>query len=282
MILLKRNQIDDKKWNTCVQNAINPRIYGLTWYLDSVCDNWLGITNEQYDFVFPVPLSKKWGIIPWVAQPPFCQQLGLFAQKPIPYETIFSKLRSFPKVQLHFNPAFPLNLPLKRNSLLNLNAPYEKIYQNYSSLRKRELKKIQKQNIQLKYNENIPQSLNFWINQWKTQHFFQPKWGIILKNLIQNAKKNQRLMLLAAYHNQNIIGTSLFLLDFQRIIYLGGTTNQKGVNTLMFDFIIQNFANKITYLDFEGSCISSIQQFYETWGNLQYEYFFFYQRYGWF
>ncbi|GIV44116.1 MAG: hypothetical protein KatS3mg035_1239 [Bacteroidia bacterium] len=91
MIRLKRSQINDDLWNECVKNAKNPRIYALTWYLDSVCEEWYGITNANYDFVFPVPIAWKWGIIPWVAQPPFCQQLGVFFFSKYQFKAHFKK-----------------------------------------------------------------------------------------------------------------------------------------------------------------------------------------------
>ncbi len=272
MIRLKRNQIKDDLWNQCVEKSENPRIYALTWYLDSVCEYWYGITNENYDFVFPVPISKKWGFIPWVAQPPFCQQLGCFSTQNIDLKILINKIGYYPKIHLNLH-AFS-NYPaseIKKNSLLNLQYSYETLYQNYSDLRKRELKKIQKLSYSLKINQNIEDALAFWFEQWEKKDFFQNSWKIIIKKLVYNSLQRNKLYLLTVYHQNQIVGVSLFLLDFHRVIYLGGSIKEKGVNTLMFDFMIQNFVEKVQYLDFEGSNIQTIQKFYESWGKIEFE-----------
>ncbi len=272
MIRLKRNQINEDLWNQCVEQSMNPRIYALTWYLDSVCDNWYGLTNENYDFVFPVPISKKWGFIPWVAQPPFCQQLGCFSMQNIDLKVLIDKIAFYPRIHLNLH-AFSnfFTTEIKKNSLLNLQSPYQTLRQNYSELRKRELKKIQKLSYQLQVNHNLEESLTFWFEQWEKKDFFQKAWKNVIKKLVYNAFQLNRLYLLTAYHNHQITGVSLFLLDFHRVIYLGGAFTENGVNSFMFDYIIQNFAEKVQYLDFEGSSIPSIQKFYESWGKIEYE-----------
>lgn len=272
MICLKRSQINDVLWNECIKRSKNPRIYALTWYLDSVCEEWYGITNADYDFVFPVPIARKWKFIPWVAQPPFCQQLGAFSSQDIDLKPLLKKIGFYPKIHLHIHALsqYPAN-EFKKNSLLNLELPYSTLSKAYSDLRRRELKKILKVNVQVKINHNLKESLGFWIDQWKTKSFFQASWGSILKKLVAQAEQQKRLYFLSAHQENKIVGVSLFLLDFQRVLYLGGTSIEKGVNTLMFDFVIQNFAEKVQYLDFEGSSIESIQRFYESWGNLEWE-----------
>jgi hypothetical protein len=279
MYLLKRNQIDENLWNKCVENALNSRIYGLTWYLDSVCEEWRGLTDEHYSFVFPIPISRKWRLIPWVAQPPFCQQLGIFSSQTIDYKPIFKKLSKYIKVHLCFTPSLQLSyLPQKRNSLLCLHYPYEHLFANFNSLRKRELKYAKKQNWYYSLNEGWENKLDFWLSQWKKKTFFQKKWEHYLFRLVKNAYHAKKLHFLSIHQEEKIIGVGLFLLDFDRIIYLGGTAMEKGVTTLIFDLVIRQFAFQVKYLDFEGSSISGVQKFYESFGSLEYEFYPFYEK----
>ena len=37
---VKRKDLDLNKYDACINNAINSRIYGYSWYLDIVADNW--------------------------------------------------------------------------------------------------------------------------------------------------------------------------------------------------------------------------------------------------
>ena len=77
---IKRKDINDEAWNRCIDTSINPKIYGLTWWLDAVCDEWEGLVVNDYDAVVPVPIKNYW-LFKKVFQPPFTQQLGLFTSQ---------------------------------------------------------------------------------------------------------------------------------------------------------------------------------------------------------
>ena len=51
---IKNININREKWDDCVSNSVNSRVYGLSWYLDIVCKNWDGIVIDDYEIVFPV------------------------------------------------------------------------------------------------------------------------------------------------------------------------------------------------------------------------------------
>ena len=42
---IKNKNINRLKWDNCVSNSKNYRIYGLSWYLDVVCKNWDAIVS---------------------------------------------------------------------------------------------------------------------------------------------------------------------------------------------------------------------------------------------
>ena len=52
--LIRRNNIDISKWNTCIERSINRRIYACSWYLDMVSNNWEAVVYGDYELVFPV------------------------------------------------------------------------------------------------------------------------------------------------------------------------------------------------------------------------------------
>ena len=37
---VKRNELDIEKYNACVENSLQSRVYGFSWYLDIVADHW--------------------------------------------------------------------------------------------------------------------------------------------------------------------------------------------------------------------------------------------------
>jgi hypothetical protein len=77
--LLKRNEINDNKWNSCVSNSANGFLYSYSWYLDCFADKWFGIVSNDYEAVMAIPFKKKLGI-PYVYLPSLIPHLGLIGE----------------------------------------------------------------------------------------------------------------------------------------------------------------------------------------------------------
>jgi len=82
---VKREDLEVTKYNDCIENSIQSRIYAFSWYLDIVADNWDVLVEDDYTAVMPVPWKQKY-FIKYVTQPFFCQQLGVFATHKISKE----------------------------------------------------------------------------------------------------------------------------------------------------------------------------------------------------
>ena len=86
---IEHNDIEFEKWDACVTKSFNRLIYGFSWFLDIVCDDWDALVLNDYEAVFPLPKRKKWGI-EYIYQPYFCQQLGVFSKKKVPIESFLN------------------------------------------------------------------------------------------------------------------------------------------------------------------------------------------------
>ena len=75
---VKRNQIDEEKYNNCIATSLQSRMYAYSWYLDIVADNWNVLVLDDYEAVMPLPFHKKF-LISYISQPFFTQQLGVFS-----------------------------------------------------------------------------------------------------------------------------------------------------------------------------------------------------------
>ena len=105
--ILKRNLVDDAKWNLTISQAVNSLPYAYTWYLDALCSRWVAVVVGDYEFVMPLPIGRKWGLL-YVYQPLFCQQLGVFYRR-----------HSDAMIELLLNTA------LKKFVFVNLNVNYD-------------------------------------------------------------------------------------------------------------------------------------------------------------
>ena len=101
----------------CVANSFNRLIYGFSWYLNVVCDDWDALVYNDYEAVFPLPKRKKWGI-DYIYQPFFCQQLGVFSQKEVAIESF---LNCIPK-QIKY---LELNVGSSNSFVVKENSNYE-------------------------------------------------------------------------------------------------------------------------------------------------------------
>jgi hypothetical protein len=59
---VKRKDLDLNKYDACINNAINSRIYGYSWYLDIVADNWDVLVLNDYEALMPLPWRQKYFI----------------------------------------------------------------------------------------------------------------------------------------------------------------------------------------------------------------------------
>ena len=52
-------ELDFDKWDTCIAQAEHSLIYGFSWYLDAICDDWDGLVMNDYEAVFLCPNGKR-------------------------------------------------------------------------------------------------------------------------------------------------------------------------------------------------------------------------------
>ncbi|MDP3354122.1 MAG: hypothetical protein Q8S44_10335, partial [Flavobacteriaceae bacterium] len=59
---VKRQNLDIEKYDTCIDRALNSRIYAYSWYLDIVADHWDALILNDYEAVMPLPWRSKYFI----------------------------------------------------------------------------------------------------------------------------------------------------------------------------------------------------------------------------
>src|SRR5436190_22577275 len=70
--------IEKTKWDRCMDNAVNGLVYGYSFYLDAMADNWDALVMGDYEAVMPLTWKKKYGIH-YLCQPFLTPQLGIFS-----------------------------------------------------------------------------------------------------------------------------------------------------------------------------------------------------------
>ncbi|MEZ4983774.1 MAG: hypothetical protein R2795_01845 [Saprospiraceae bacterium] len=80
--LLRREEIDKTKWNSCIHYAFNGNIFGYMWYLDAMARDWDALVMDDYAAVLPLPrVAGRWGRTR-IQQPPLTRELAIYAIDP--------------------------------------------------------------------------------------------------------------------------------------------------------------------------------------------------------
>lgn len=282
--LVEREEIEEAKWNGCVHYANNSKIYAYTWYLDNVAEHWCGLVEGDYQSVFPLVWNQKIFGIKQLYQPLLCQQLGLFSVHVRSKKRIEAFLNAIPKefkyIHIHLNDRNQqvkkiedLAIVDKPNYLLNLNKPYEVLAKNYSSNVKRNIKKAGKSNLFLSTNikpEKLVEAVK--ISQEKKgnkmpDYLFHSAHRIIYNCLHRGLGG----LYTANDKDDETLHAAIFMMysGASMINLLNVTTDEgreSGAMHYLLDYIIQSNANKPKIIDFEGSSITGIARFYESFG----------------
>ncbi len=267
---IKRENIDVIKYDNCITNSLQSRVYAYSWYLDIVADNWDVLVLDDYQAVIPIPWKKKY-FVRYITQPSFCQQLGVFSINGISKNLFIEMLNNIPKkyvkVSLNFNAdniSIP-NVEPKKNYVLKLNNTFQNLFKSFSKGRKHAVRVGEKKDLELKgisILELIAIKEKFYphINFNKS----------ILKRLVDVALSHNKGFILGVFKDDALLGGGFFLKSNHRIIYLFSSFNEQGRKLQAASFLIGNvikqYENSNYLLDFEGGSIPNIGSFFKSFG----------------
>lgn len=281
--LVERADIEAPKWNGCVHYAANSKIYGYTWYLDNVAENWVGLVEGDYQSVFPLVWNDKMFKIKQLYQPFLCQQLGVFTVNVRSKERIRQFLNAIPPEfkywDLAMNDGNEQVLKLeeyqsiqKDNYHLYLNKTYEELYANYSKNIKRNLKKAADANLYLTGNLK-PETFVAEVKKAQLLKGIHHPEGLYhaAHRIIYNCLHRGKGIITAAYNTQKELCAAIFFMfDGAALINLLNVTTEAGrevgAMAYLLDATIKREADRHKYIDFEGSSIPGIARFYQSFG----------------
>src|SRR5580704_17484148 len=148
---LRRYEIDTLRWDQCISESNNGLIYAHSFYLDHMAKQWDALVLGNYEAVMPLTWGKKWRI-PYLYQPAFVQQLGIFSRKNLD-ESFFTPFIEATKNRFHFAEIFlnsqnPIEGTVKRsNYVLDMHRDYAQIRFGYKEDLIENLKRLKKLNL---------------------------------------------------------------------------------------------------------------------------------------
>ena len=268
---LTHQLIDFERWDQIVSSSSNGLVYANSWFLNIVSPGWEALVTDDYEYIFPIPMKKKYNF-PYIVQPIFTQQLGVFSNSSIDIQIVkkfIQKITLF-SYEINLNECnFSNEFEHLPNYVLNLNAPY---LTTYNAISKNTLRNIDKaQRYELKIEAIEPEHfINFYCsshNQYQSNDFKT------LTKLVYEGFRRDVFRSLAVRNNTGeIIAAVVYSVFKNRITFLIPVSTKEGKEKssmfLIVNELIKLFAGKNFLLDFEGSKNEGVARFYKGFGAL--------------
>lgn len=274
---LTQKEIDHKKWDAAVDRAVNGQSYAYSWYLDCVAENWDALVSNDYAYIMPLPWNAKWLGVKQIYQPIFMQQLGVFGKEKADARVIQAFLTAIPSefkyILTHLNEQnlvenltdFTINP--RRNMLLDLSEKHEILHANFRKSLRQRIRKGKKE-LSFAINKTSPEELVGYYKKHLNHKVGLPdstyqKVLTLMKTALSLKKGN----IYSAHFADGSFATGIFFAEsHNRMVQLFGPSVPEGkkVNAKHFllDAIIEHFAESGVILDFEGSEIPPIAEFF--------------------
>ena len=277
---LRNQDVDRKKWDACINNALQNLPYAYSWYLDAVAENWDGLVYGNYEAVMPLVWLRKYGI-PCMYQPFYCQQLGVFSNSTIAVDVMAAfhdmAASKFPYIDANLHTAHSAVaknylLGEKKNLLLALDKPYTVLSKSFSANHKRNMAKAAKAGLVFSTEVHMPELKAFYISSInrKSEKWFTPKAELLFDKLMDALVLHDKAKICAAKCDGRIVAAMVIVPQGKRMISIINASNDegkaKGASHFVHANVIEHWAEKDYLLDFEGSSIPSIARFYEGFG----------------
>lgn len=285
ILFLSRNKVDISKYNTCIEQSNQTTIYAYSWYLDIVSDDWGVLVLGDYKAVMPIPLMRSIRNFYFkkIAQPPFCQQLGLFYSEEISGDIVLKFLEMFYDKKpnsYQFNAKNLIKNKLfevsnRKNYELELKDSYELLKKNYSKNLVRNIKKAT--NNELKIVANVGSNIFIEMKTANKKHQIKQRNLRKMKLLIDELIARNFGEIYGVQCGTELIATAVISKNKERIVHLFSASSEigkkMGAIPYLFDFLIQENCGSNFVFDFEGGSIPSIARFNKSFGAKSVDYF---------
>lgn len=274
---LTHDTIDFEKWDQCIYEAYNGLPYALSWYLNIVSPNWEALVADDYNYVLPIPIKRKFKLA-YIVQPMLTQQLGVFAYKPVTPEILRLFIQKLPSYsyELNFNTYNKIDgAKVMPNYLLDMSPEFTELKNGFSKNTRRNIEKAEKLGHKIIQPLAIDQFLHFYESIDKN---YISVGTYMLQQLIKAGSKRDVINICGVKNTENELIAALCCIHFKnRITCLLPISNEAGKSAsamfLLINYIIRNHAGKPYILDFEGSAIDGIARFYKGFGAVNQPYY---------
>jgi hypothetical protein len=265
---INHSELDKQRWDTLITLKNPDAIFSLSWYMDAISDNWYVFVDEEFSKGIALATKKK-GIFSTVFTPNFSrysQFIGDFSKED--YNSLLKEIEKFSNASISFDKRF---LNLKFGEKVFQKSSGFQLQPSTSSQAIRAKKKAISLNYSIKNDWNSPlfyQLLDSELGERDAQYLLKNLFP--LKKLIEKATEEKKLVIFGIYLEQQFLGACLGIQTESTLLYLKGICSEEakknGAMHFLFDHIQAHCRQNGLSLDFGGSNIPGIRQFFMCYG----------------
>jgi len=280
---LRRQDLDEDRWNATVAADPTALPYGFTWWLDAATNGqWQAFVIDDYRLVLPLPCRSFFGRFTQVQRAPFTQQSGPFGDlQKGDLTALTAALSRFRSAQLPLSERFTraqlpsqLNFRPRTNLVLNLSPAYADIKGAYHRALKRKLRKYN--SVQLSSSE--PELIiDLYRESVGSKAGLKPRHYRRIRSLMEAALRHQAGLLIRADDpEEGLLAAGFFPFYRDRLINQFVASSPIGYQfegmARLLDALVQAYRGPGRVLDFEGSDIPGVATFFRSFGPEEREY----------
>lgn len=274
---VSRAELNVEKYNKCIKDSLQSRIFAFSWYLDIACGTWGVLVLNDYEAVMPIPWNKK-HTMKYVYPPLWVLELGVFSLKEIKTEPFIEVLLShFKFVELRLNTDNKIDeinnqRIIKTMQWMSITEGYDYTFSKYRKDRKKDLNKASSFGLKEVWEDDAENLITLFKNNiGKRDQNIKGKDYKNLRSLINICLKKKKGEILAVYDDkERLVASAFFLLHNNTVTILVSSTDlenrKNGANTFLIDRAIWRYQQKYTIFNFGGSSIQTIANYFKSFG----------------
>ena len=283
---LKREEVDETRWDECIFRNANGLIYAQSIYLDTMADNWDALVIGDYEAVMPLPRRKKWGIS-YYYKPAFIQQLGIVGEVlPQTYGEIMNHLFrniKYGSLQLNYSntgmSAFGETASLI-NMIIDLSGDYDTIKSEYAADVRNYSKKALRERMIYVRSADVGEAIEVFRQHYgkRINSVKENDYSRFTALSVQLMRGEMAFVRKVVGEDGTLLAVALFLKDNKRIYNMINASTamgrEKKANYYLLDEVIREFSGNPLIFDMEGSDLEGVRNFYRKFGGRDQPYFY--------
>ncbi|HLN21655.1 MAG TPA: hypothetical protein VK213_11235 [Bacteroidales bacterium] len=284
----KNNEIDREQWDNCIRNSGCLKPYPYSWFLDIMAPGWEALVDDDYDSVFPLPVSDRFGFRR-IVTPAFLQQLGAYS----PDKPVSSAIIEFLDFLPDFYRLIDLNIEQKvefegfriaekSSYFLDTSGSFEELSGKFSESCRRNIEKASRKNPLIVHDITPDEIINMYIlNNTRRSAKVPALYYLRMRSLMNFCIKNKKGSITGVRDGHRKPLSAAFFVDIRgcRTLLFSASTaagKERKLDYFLINELIKNNNHNKSLIDFAGADAPDGNKFSDLFGALRYPYYHLY------